>query len=150
MIAAAPASASISAEISPVCAPDGLGWQSWAPTATAVPRALSAKAAIRVAGGQTRRSALAATAGAPASMAANSPSAAFSPFIFQLPAIRGRMASVMVLILRPLSPRKDLPKRLAEVRDQFQIGTGSYPASQRLNATFHPWSQGCGGSHGTL
>src|SRR5579871_4248435 len=138
MIAAAPASASISAEISPVCAPDGLGWQSWAPTATAVPRALSAKAAIRVAGGQTRRSALAATAGAPASMAANSPSAAFSPFIFQLPAIRGRMGSVMVLILA-LSPRKALQKRLAEVRDQFQIGTGSYPASQRLNATFHPW-----------
>ena len=57
--------------------------------------AFSAKAAIRVAGGQTSRSALAATPGAPASMASNSAMEALRPFIFQLPAISGRMASVI-------------------------------------------------------
>jgi hypothetical protein len=31
-------------------------------------------------------------------MASNSPKADFRPFIFQLPAIRGRMASVMSII----------------------------------------------------
>ncbi len=66
MMALAPASPSISAERSPVWAPEALGWQSWAPTASVLePRALSANAAIRVAGGQTSRSALAATAAAP-------------------------------------------------------------------------------------
>ena len=59
------------------------------------PRALSANAAISVAGGQTSRSALAATAAAPASIASNSAMEAFRPFIFQLPAISGRMASVI-------------------------------------------------------
>src|SRR5882757_8662238 len=96
MMVLAPASPSISAEISPVWAPDALGWQSCAPTATFEPCAFSAKAAISVAGGQTSRSALAATPGAPASMASNSAMEAFRPFIFQLPAISGRMASVMV------------------------------------------------------
>src|SRR6267378_8424712 len=97
MMALAPASASISAERSPVWAPDALGWQSCAPIAKVFePRAFSAKAAISVAGGQTSRSALAATPGAPASMASNSAMEAFRPFIFQLPAISGRMASVMV------------------------------------------------------
>src|SRR5260370_30179432 len=97
MTARAPASASISAEISPVWAPDGFGWQSCAPT----PKppdvgTFSAKAAISVAGGQTRRSALAATADAPASMASNSPREDFRPFIFQLPAISGRIVSVIL------------------------------------------------------
>ena len=88
--------ASISAERSPVWAPDALGWQSCAPTARVfAPRAFSAKAAISVAGGHTSRSALAATPAAPASMASNSAMAALRPFIFQLPAISGRMASVM-------------------------------------------------------
>src|SRR3981081_3334800 len=96
MMVLAPASPSISAEISPVWAPDALGWQSCAPTATFEPCAFSAKAAISVAGGQTRRAALAATPGAPASHASNSAMEAFRPFIFQLPAISGRMASVMV------------------------------------------------------
>ena len=59
------------------------------------PRAFSAKAAIRVAGGQTSRSALAATPEAPASMASNSAKDALRPFIFQLPAISGRMVLVM-------------------------------------------------------
>ncbi len=84
------------AEMSPVWAPDALGWQSCAPTATVFePPALSAKAAISVAGGQTSRSALSATSEAPASMASNSPREALRPFIFQLPAINGRMISVM-------------------------------------------------------
>src|SRR3984885_11446986 len=96
MTALAPASASISAEISPVWAPDGLGWQSCPPIARAFePRALSAKAITRVAGGQTRRSARPATFEALASMASNSPLDALRPFIFQLPAISGRMALVI-------------------------------------------------------
>src|SRR5438045_5567063 len=93
-MARAPASASISAEMSPVLAPDALGWQSCAPTASVFePRALSAKPAIRVAGGQTRRSALAARSEAPANMASNSTNE--EPFIFQLPAISGRIASLI-------------------------------------------------------
>src|SRR5216683_2535441 len=96
MMAVAPASASISAEISPVWAPDDLGWQSCAPTAKFFePRARSANAAISVAGGQTSRSALAATSGAPASIVSNSAWEDLRQFIFQLPAIRGRMASVI-------------------------------------------------------
>src|SRR5450755_1642935 len=96
-MALAPASASISAERSPVLAPDALGWQSCAPTASVFEsRALSAKAAIKVAGGQTKRSALAATSDAPASMASNSAEEDRWPFIFQLPAISGRIASVML------------------------------------------------------
>src|SRR3984893_975465 len=116
MMALAPASASISAEISPVWAPDALGWQSCAPTLRVFePRARSAKAAIRVAGGQTSRSALPATAGAPASMASNSTIEAFRPFIFQLPAISGRMASVI-----SGSPRVLVVHALAEAGRQFQ------------------------------
>jgi len=61
--------------------------------------ALSANAAISVAGGQTRRSAFVAKAGAPASIASNSPIEALRPFIFQLPEIKGRMASVMAVFL---------------------------------------------------
>src|SRR5215471_3631530 len=96
MMALAPASASISAEISPVWAPERLGWQSCAPTANDLaPLALAAKAETKVAGGQTRRSALAITPLLPASIASNSPMEAERPFIFQLPAISGRMASVM-------------------------------------------------------
>jgi hypothetical protein len=95
-------------------------WQSCAPTASFDPSALSAKAAIRVAGGQTSRSALPANAPAPAIMASNSPSADFRPFIFQLPAISGRMASVMSII-----PQKCqtlwLGNGLAEARREFQI-----------------------------
>src|SRR5579863_432372 len=94
MTALAPASASISAERSPVWAPEDLGWQSWAPIARPLaPRALSANAATSVAGGQTSRSALAVTRAAPASMASSSAEEALRPFIFQLPAISGRMAS---------------------------------------------------------
>src|ERR1700744_1282131 len=97
MTALAPASASISAERSPVWAPDTFGWQSWAPTSRVLmPCALAANAASRVAGGQTRRSALATTPAAPAHIASNSAIDARRPFIFQLPAISGRMALVML------------------------------------------------------
>src|SRR6202035_2963476 len=96
MMALAPASASISAEISPVWAPDGLGGQSCPPIARRFePRDFSAKAAIKVAAGQTSKSALPTTRDAPASMASNSAIDALRPFIFQLPAISGRMGVVM-------------------------------------------------------
>ena len=62
MTALAPASASISAEMSPVKAPDASAWQSWPPIATSEPRAAAANAASSVAGGQTIRSALPASA----------------------------------------------------------------------------------------
>src|SRR3981189_2558647 len=124
MMVLAPASTSISAEISPVWAPDALGWQSCAPTATFEPCAFSAKAAISVAGGQTSRSALAATPGAPASMASNSAEEALRPFIFQLPAISGRMASVMAGFPKEVSRkfRESFGRyALAKLARQFQI-----------------------------
>src|ERR1700741_3613322 len=113
MMAAAPASASISAEILPVWAPEALGWQSCAPTAMA----LAAKAETRFVGGQTSRSALAITLPLPASIASNSPMEAFRPFIFQLPAISGRMASVMAGFPSDLNAQA-----LAELTGQFQCG----------------------------
>src|ERR1700730_17792387 len=131
MMALAPASPSISAEISPVWAPEALGWQSWAPTATFEPRAFSAKAAISVAGGQTSRSAVAATPGAPASMASNSAIEAFRPFIFQLPAISGRMASVI-----SGSPRIVVVHALAEAGRQFQTPALRPPGHQSLDLVF--------------
>src|SRR3981189_3071678 len=143
MTALAPASASISAEMSPVCAPDDFGWQSCAPTATAEPWALSAKAVIRVAGGQTSRSALAATSGAPASMASNSPCEAFRPFIFQLPAISGRMASVISGF-----PAYEVNHALAECRGQFQLA--HVQSLGRLTASIRPPRQGCDEAAATL
>src|ERR1700676_2987470 len=134
MMALAPASASISAEISPVLAPDALGWQSCAPTLRVFePRARSAKAAIRVAGGQTKRSALAATSGAPASMASNSPNEAFRPFIFQLPAISGRMASVISGF-----PANRVHHALAECRGQFQMRSCNRRIVNRFNSPSPP------------
>src|SRR3984885_9845219 len=139
MTALAPASASISAEISPVWAPEALGWQSCAPIAKffaakvfeCEPRAFSAKAAISVAGGQTSKSALPATPGAPASMASNSAIEAFRPFIFQLPAISGRMASVI-----SGSPRIVVVHALAEAGRQFQTPALRPPGRQSLNLVF--------------
>src|ERR1700730_3182936 len=117
MMALAPASASISAEISPVWAPDGSGWQSCAPTESPFePRAFSAKQAIRVAGGPTRRSAFPATPDAPARKASHSPEEALRPFIFQFPAISGGMASVMSDSLAKYSVKP----ALAERSSQFQ------------------------------
>ncbi len=66
-------------------------WQSWPPMATEVPLARAAKAATSVAGGHTSRSADGA-ADAPAIMASSSESEPVSPFIFQFPAISGRVA----------------------------------------------------------
>src|ERR1700692_2500170 len=151
MMALAPASPSISAEISPVWAPDALGCQSWAPTATFDPRAFSAKAAISVAGGQTSRSAAAATPGAPASMASNSAMEAFRPFIFQLPAISGRMASVMVGFPQKCS----VNMRQAEPARQISIPVlaipGAFTASLRLYwALLVPPRQGCDEAAATL
>ena len=93
----APASASISAEMSPVWAPDGLAWQSCAPMATAEPRAAAAKRASKVAGGHTIRSALPAMAAAPATILSSSATEAASPFIFQLPATSGRRLAPAML-----------------------------------------------------
>jgi hypothetical protein len=56
---------------------------------TVEPRAAAAKAAIKVAGGQTISSALPASAFAPAMILVSSPPEAASPFIFQLPATSG-------------------------------------------------------------
>src|ERR1700694_3478870 len=126
-MALAPASASISAERSPVLAPDALAWQSCAPTASVFePRAFSAKAAIRVAGGHTKRSALAATPGAPASIASNSAMEALRPFIFQLPAISGRMTSVISGVPRIFWLRH----RLAEHGGQFHTSRPRIPVNR--------------------
>ena len=86
----APESRSITAEISPVWAPDAFAWQSCPPTATAEPTRICATVPIMVAGGQTSRSQPSPSAprrSGPAIAAACS----VSPFIFQLPAISWRM-----------------------------------------------------------
>src|SRR5215204_869193 len=96
MTAEAPASASISAEISPVKAPSGSGWQSCPPMATGEPRVSSANAAISVAGGQISRSAAGVMPPAPAMIARSSDADVFNPFIFQLPATSGRRLSALL------------------------------------------------------
>src|ERR1700737_370593 len=141
MMARAPASASISAEISPVLAPDALGWQSCAPTARVFePRAFSAKAAINVAGGQTSRSALAATSEAPASMASNSAWEDLRPFIFQFPAISGRMGSAIASF-----PGECWGKHArAEDGGEFQSPVLQSPSRQPLHLVLvGPPRQGC-------
>ena len=95
MTALAPASLSISAETSPVNAPEGSAWQSWAPIATRDPRARAAKSASKVAGGQTRISIPGGRPGAAAMIRSSSAAAALSPFIFQFPAISGRRRPFM-------------------------------------------------------
>src|SRR5262245_10658206 len=87
--ALAPASLSISAERSPVKAPAGSAWQSWAPIRTGLPAAAAANSATRVAGGHTRIS-TAASSRAPSAIRASSATEARRPFIFQLPATSGR------------------------------------------------------------
>ena len=62
------ASASISAAMSPVCAPDGSAWQSCPPMPTRLPRARAAKSAISRNGGQTRMSTWAGSLAAPATI----------------------------------------------------------------------------------
>src|ERR1700704_1118582 len=97
MTAEAPASLSISAEMSPVKAPDASAWQSWPPIASALPAARAAQAAINVAGGQTMRSTLGASRGAAAVMRSSSARGVVRPFIFQLPATSGRRAVAIIL-----------------------------------------------------
>ena len=108
--ALAPASLSISAEISPVNAPARSAWQSCAPIATPEPRAREAKVAIRVAGGQTRRS-VPGIAAAPAIMRSSSATAAKSPFIFQFPATSGRRPPPM-RISRIFVPSQPVSRRV--------------------------------------
>src|SRR3954469_15130821 len=95
MTAAAPASLSISAAISPVWAPDAFAWQSWPPKVSFEPFEAQANCASRVAGGQTIRSALSASLSAPALMPLNSAIEDDSPFIFQLPATSGRTVAAI-------------------------------------------------------
>jgi hypothetical protein len=80
----APASASIAADRSPVCAPFSAGWQHCAPTATGPPPARAAMDAISVAGGQISTSDFG--SGCIATSASISARSAVSPFIFQFPA----------------------------------------------------------------
>src|SRR5919199_3498375 len=90
MTALAPASFSISAEMSPVWAPEGFAWQSWPPMRTGEPDAASANSRISVAGGQIMTSKRSpAPAGRPRISASSSDAEALSPFIFQLPATSG-------------------------------------------------------------
>src|SRR6185437_2501 len=142
--AVAPASASISAERSPVWAPDALGWQSWAPIARAfAPCALSANAATSVAGGQTSKSALAATPEAPASIASSSAKEALRPFIFQLPAISGRMASG---IFRALANGT----RACASRAGAPVPETLLPVHKRTASQTLPPRQGCDRAAATL
>src|ERR1700684_3428022 len=98
---------------------------------------------MRVAGGQTSSSALAATPAAPAHIASNSAIEAFRPFIFQLPAISGRMASVMSI------SREVLPHAaLAEPACQFQMEV--FERSQAVNVSIRRAHQGCDRAAATL
>ena len=89
----APASFSISADTSPVWAPLALAWQFWPPTRSPLPRAASAIAATSVDGGQTSNSrSLQPACFTPAATSLTSARAsARRPFIFQFPAISGRL-----------------------------------------------------------
>src|SRR3979411_1012723 len=108
MTAEAPASLSISAEMSPVKAPDASARQSWPPIASALPPARAAQAALNVAGGHTMRSRLGGSRGAGARMRARPARWVVSPFIFQLPATSGRRA---VAIILPPNQRQALADR---------------------------------------
>jgi len=94
----APTSFNISAEMSPVCAPNGLSWQDCPPIATGVRAQHAAAAAIKVAGGQISRSLVdAAPSFTIAHIAEISARALLRPCIFQLPATSGRGIVVMSL-----------------------------------------------------
>ena len=77
-------------------APAGSAWQSCAPMATEEPCASAEKFASNVAGGHTIRSTRGAKDGAPAMILPSSADESPSPFIFQLPATRGRGVLAMV------------------------------------------------------
>src|SRR5229473_3158215 len=94
-----PASLSMGAPMSPVCAPNRSAWQSWPPMAMPLPASASATARSKVAGGHTRRSqpSRSRCTRCARSAASASPSAP-SPFIFQFPAIslRNRAADTTI------------------------------------------------------
>ncbi len=82
--------------MSPVNGPQGSVWQYWPPSAMATPAIVCAASVISVAGGHTAISATPASPRPTASaIAAISPSAALSPFIFQFPASSGRTSGVI-------------------------------------------------------
>src|SRR5262245_241140 len=131
MTALALASLSISAERSPVNAPAGSAWQSWAPIRTGLPAAAAANSATSVAGGHTRMS-TAASSRAAWAIRASSATEARRPFIFQLPATSGRRGA------RAISGYPPFPystKRLAERlgRCQGALGTG-FPSRRQVAA----------------
>ena len=95
MIALAPASLSISADKSPVNAPEGSAWQSCAPIRTAEPATAAANSAMRVAGGHSIRS-TAPSSFAPWMIRLSSAAEERRPFIFQLPATSGRRARTII------------------------------------------------------
>jgi hypothetical protein len=93
MVKAAPASFSMAALRSPVCAPDFSGWQSWPPAVTGPPASRDATSRRIVAGGAmaiSQASAAPASAARAAISEASARPSAARPFIFQLPAISGR------------------------------------------------------------
>ncbi len=91
----APASASISAEMSPVKAPLTSAWQSCPPISTCEPSSAWDMAASSVAGGQTATRAAAGSRSSASATAVASLKAAKRPFIFQFPAISSRVIRLM-------------------------------------------------------
>src|SRR5207249_589404 len=132
--------------MSPVKAPEGSAWQSCAPIATAELRARVAKPAIKVAGGQTRRSMRVASGPAPSITLASSVADCWKPFIFQLPAMSGRSALVMANPL-PLAFASGLAERLG--RDQRRPAVWHFPWPIRAVAAAagSPYDATTHGSH---
>ena len=96
MTCEAPASFSISAEMSPVCAPLSCQWQSWPPLLTGVRDRISDARDSSVAGTQSSASVSASRPlMKPCPIDISSFSEALVPFIFQLPATSGRMAEII-------------------------------------------------------
>ena len=94
----APASFSISAEMSPVWAPEAAAWQSCPPTLILPPFITALARRRMVAGGQTSTSHFSFTPFSMAPRRRGSRRAAVVPFIFQFPATRGRIAVSDIII----------------------------------------------------
>ena len=103
--ALAPASASISAEMSPVWGPWSSGWQSWAPSRTVLPDSITAVWKSSVAGGQIK---ISVSGRGPSARRSSSDltSARFAlkPCIFQLPATSGLIALTVMPPFPSLTP----------------------------------------------
>ena len=76
-------------EISPVCAPDGSGWQFCAPSAIALPASVSATTGSAVNGGHTATIAATFRFKPSRTAAASARASACMPCIFQLPMTSG-------------------------------------------------------------